>query len=193
MALSALQRLRLQIADQPRRVVHEQIGTGDGFLTMFQAQLHPIVLNSETITLRVGAVETVQDSGTDYEIELDTGVVTFAITPTSGTMVFASYRWAVFTDTELEDLLGSFGDDVVRAAMRAIQWLLADTDRFIKYTFGQETVDRTAGRKGLLELYDTLRATVGAPTGLVKALSDDREALMAPFIEQGEELEDVSG
>jgi len=174
-------------------VVHEQIGTGDGFLTMFQAQLHPIVLNSETITLRVGAVETVQDSGTDYEIELDTGVVTFAITPTSGTMVFASYRWAVFTDTELEDLLGSFGDDVVRAAMRAIQWLLADTDRFIKYTFGQETVDRTAGRKGLLELYDTLRATVGAPTGLVKALSDDREALMAPFIEQGEELEDVSG
>jgi len=199
MAVTDLRRVRLQIADLPRRVIREQIGVGDGYVTKFQAQLWPIlelidaVVILSTVSVRIAGVETVKVRVDDYDIELGAGVVTFVVAPVADAQVFAAYYWAVFTDGDLNDLLSRNGDNVTLAAMGAIQWLLADSDRFIKYTFGQETVDRTASRKGLLDLYAMLRGRLGAPVGLVKARSDDREELMAPFIEQAEALQDVTG
>lgn len=199
MAVTDLRRVRLQIADLPRKVIREQIGVGDGYVTKFQAQLWPILEEIDeveilsTISVRIAGVETVKVRVTDYDIELGAGVVVFVAAPVADAQIFAAYYWAAFTDADLGDLLSVHGDNVTLAAMGAIQWLLADSDRFIKYTFGQDMVDRTTSRKGLLDLYAVLRGRLGAPVGLVKARSDDREALMYPFIEQAEALQDVTG
>lgn len=199
MAVTDLRRVRLQIADLPRGVIREQIGVGDGYVTKFQTQLWPILEEIDevellsTVSVRIAGVETVKVRVDDYDIELSAGVVTFVAAPVADAQIFIAYYWAVFTDADLNDLLSLHGDNVRLAALDAIQWLLADSDRFIKYTFGQDSVDRSTARQGLLDLYNMLRKRLGAPRGLVKALSDEREELMYPFIEQAEALQDVTG
>ncbi len=190
MALTALQRLRLKVADKPRQIINEEIGAGNSVLTTFQVQLWPILTGSDVIKLRTGVAEVLQVRDVDYIIDLDTGVITFTTTPLGGVVVIASYKWFAFTDAELEDLLTQVDNSVVRAAIEVIRWLLADTDRFIKYTFGQESVDRSASREGLKNLLEELKAQMGAPVGLVRADTDAREETMSPFIDQSQGLAD---
>ncbi len=190
MALTALQRLRLKVADKARQIINEEIGIGNGVLTTFQAQLWPMLTGSDVIKLRTGAAEVVQVRDVDYTIDLETGVITFTTAPLDDVVVIASYKWFIFTDDELDDLLTQVGNNVVKAAIEVIRWLLADTDRFIKYVFGQESVDRSSSREGLQDLLDELKAQLGAPVGLVMADTDAREEAMAPFIEQSQDLAD---
>ncbi|MBN1261083.1 MAG: hypothetical protein JXB35_10420 [Anaerolineae bacterium] len=185
MALTNLQRVRLAIADRLRLVLNEHLGTGDGTTLHFQMGLFPVL--DETDALQVDGVAQVRD--TDYTIENDVGLVTFAAAPADGAAVRATYRWASFSDDELNDLLSEYGT-VNAAAAAALRWLLADTERFIKYTFGQESVDRTAARKQIAGLLALLERRASKAVGLVKATNDDREALMYPFIEQPEDLDD---
>ena len=167
MALTDLERLRLLIADRPRVILQEIIGTGDGSETLFLLQMAPVVAESETITVN----GTVQTRDTDYTLDNGVGLVTFTAAPAAGAELKATYRWTTFSDEELQDLLDQ-GLSVTRAAIQAIEWLLADTDRFIKYTFGQESVDRTSAREGLEHLLAGLRQQLSGPVTLVKA--DDR-------------------
>lgn len=189
MSLTDLERLRLTIADRPRSVIDERLGVGNGVLAAFRMQLYPVVPGSDVLLLRDGDTALVQVRDQDYTITEESGVVHFATAPASGVVVMASYDWTVFSDDELNDALEQDGS-VRRAAMRAIRWLLADTDRFVKYQLGQESVDRTTSRQALLDLLDELRREAGAPFLVVLADTEAREEAMAPFIEQSEELAD---
>lgn len=174
MALTDLERLRLAIADRPRVTLREQLGLGDGVRTEFQTQLSPVVAASETVLVNGAPIAT-------YTLDGATGVVTFAVAPANNATLLITYRWTTFSDIELEDLLDRF--DARRAAIRAITWLLADTERFLRYTFGQESVDRSAARAGLEKLLDRLTAEVGSgAVTLVKADDAERRALLEPFL-----------
>jgi hypothetical protein len=192
MALTTLQRLRLRIADRAKVTLDETLGIGDGVVTEFQMHLAPVVSGSESLKLVAGGVATPQTRDVDYVINNDLGLVTFTAAPADSTQVRASYQHTTFTDTELNDLLDQQNDSVARAAIRAIEWLLADTDRFIKYTFGQESVDRSSVREGLNDLLTRLERQVGSGlVALVKADTEDREDLMAPFIDDEVELDNA--
>jgi hypothetical protein len=192
MALTALQRLRLRIADRAKVTLDETMGIGDGVVTEFQMHLTPVVSGSESLKLVAGGVATPQTRDADYTIDNDLGLITFTAAPADGTQVRVSYQHTTFTDTELNDLLDQQNDSVARAAIRAIEWLLADTDRFIKYTFGQESVDRSSVREGLNDLLTRLERQVGSGlVALVKADTEDREDLMAPFIDDEVELDNA--
>jgi len=177
MALTDLERLRLAIADRPRVALREQVGVGDGVSTQFQTQLFPVVDTSETVL--VNGVPSAA-----YALDAATGVLTFTSAPLSEAQIVATYSWSVFSDAELQDLLDQ-GVSVPRAAIQAIMWLLADSERFLKYTFGQESVDRSEAREGLERLLQTLSTSLthGA-VKLVLADSDYRKCLMSPFIQQ---------
>jgi hypothetical protein len=187
MALSDLQWLRLKIADRPRLLLHDPLGVGDGANTLFKLRVAPIVADSETVT--VNGVEQTQD--TDYTIDNSLGLITFTAAPAADAEVVATFQFVAFTDTELTDLLTAEGSRQ-RAAMEAVRWLLADQDRFLKYTFGQETVDRSGARDALQFLLEELKSSQPAPIGLVWADTDEREDIMFPYIEQDEELVDVA-
>ena len=187
MALSDLQRLRLKIADRPRAIINETLGLGDGVLAAFQAQLYPIVDESDVLLLRTGDTGVVLVRGQDYTTDYDSGVFTLTSAPDNGAIVIAAYHWTTFSDEELYVLLDTLGD-VTRAAMEAVRWLLADTDRFIKYTFGQERVDRSEARQALLNLLAEWRRG-GRPT-VLRATTDAQEEAMSPFIEQSGALDD---
>lgn len=185
MPLSALEQLRLAIADRPRLALNEGLGVGDGVTVQFQSGLFPIVAGSTALRV-AGALKT---PTTDYTLDLSVGLVTMTAAPVAGAAVTLTYRWVAFTDDELTDLLTTYVT-VNAAAAQAVRWLLADTERFVKYTFGQETVDRTAAREALLDLLHQLTQRSGVAAGLVYATTTDRETLLAPFIEQPEDLND---
>ena len=183
MPLTNLERLRLQIADRPRVVLRETVGVGDAATRSYLLTLAPVVDDSETVV--VGVV--VKVPGIDYTLDQATGLLVFTSAPASAAQIVATYTWTVFSDAELDDLLVAKGLGVTRAAIQALQWLLADTDRFLKYTFGQESVDRSAAREGIQDLLARLEAqTSRGAVSLVKADTPCREALMHPFIQQPE-------
>lgn len=181
MALTDLERLRLKIADRPRPLLNDPVGVGDGESVQFRVRIAPIVEDSDVVL--VGGV--VQERDEDYTIVPGLGVLTFATAPTAGDAIVAGYSWVAFSDDELQDVLDRF-PSLDAAALEVITWLLADADRFLKYTFGQESVDRSSAREALQYLQERLRTISGAPVGLVKADTVEREALMAPFITSAE-------
>lgn len=190
MVLTDLQRLRLKIADRARVVLNEQIGAGDGATTKFKTQLAPVVSESEAVT--VDGAEQTRD--TDYSIDNGTGVITFGSAPASGKVVKCSYQWTTFNDEELSDLLEQRGS-VVGAAIEAVGWLLADTDRLISYTFGQEKVDRKDVRQALNDLLDRLEKEAGSRPGMMGVIladTDERGDLMEPWTDQREGTVDVA-
>jgi hypothetical protein len=149
-----------------------------------------VVAESETVT--VDGAEQARD--TDYSIDNGTGVVTFGSAPASGAAIRCSYQWTTFSDEELSDLLEERGSVVV-AAVEAVCWLLADTDRLISYTYGQEKVDRTEVRQALNDLLDRLGKEARSRPGMIGVIladTDERENLMEPWIDQGEDMLDVS-
>ncbi len=184
MALSNLERLRLQVADRPRLVLHEIVGIGDGLSLAFQSRGVPVFVNSETVVLVSDSVTQVLTTGADYTFDYDLGLLRLTEAAPTGDRVQVSYRWAAFSDVELEDVLENNGASVRRAAIAVLQMLLADTDRFLKYTLGQEVVDRIGSRDALMALLSELRKYQRGVVSLVLADTAYRECLMAPFIEQ---------
>lgn len=184
MAFSALERLRLLIADRARLVLHETVGVGDGITLAFQTRGVPVFPDSEAAVVVSGSLTTVLYPGADYTFDYALGLLRLNIAPAAGESVVMAYQWAAFSDAELTDLLAQAGENVSNAAILALQSLLADSDRWIKYTLGQETVDRIAARDAVLSLIEQLRGGRTGVVGLVKADTDYRECLMSPFIEQ---------
>jgi hypothetical protein len=174
MALTDLARLRLAIADRARVALREQVGLGDGAREHFQTQLAPVVTGSETVLVNETPVAT-------YLLDYATGLLTFTVPPAVNAGLLITYNWTTFSDAELQDLLDRYG--LRRAGVRALEWLLADTERFLRYTFGQTSVDRSAARENLLALLERLTAEMGSgAVRLVQADDAARRGLLAPFM-----------
>ncbi len=183
MALTDLQRLRLKVADRAKTIISETVGRGDGAETFFKVIGSPLVAASQTVKVN-GAV---QVAGTDYTCDDAQGLLTFSTAPASGQRVTVTYQFTVFSDDELQDLLDRY--TLNGAAAEAITWLLADTDRFLKYAYAQESVDRSQARQNLQDLLGRLQQT-GGPVGLVIATTPAQIELLDPFRVQREGLAD---
>lgn len=153
MALTDLQYIRLTLNLPHRVILRETLGIGDGAIKKFQTQLWPIIAESETV--RVNG--TAKTRNTDYTIDNDTGLITFSVAPTDTHVVDADYNWSVFSDANITDLLARYNDQVNPTMQDLIRALLANSDLFIKYTTGMESVDRTRALDALKTLYEELQ------------------------------------
>ena len=187
MAVSALDRLRVSVADRQRLVTEEIIGVGDGSREYFRLQIPVIVEDSEVIYIT--GVEQVRD--TDYSVDYTTGLVTFASPPAADAVIKAGkYTWTTFSDDELSDALDQNNANVIQAAIQVVQWLLVDTERFMKYFLGQEMIDRSSGVAALKTMIEQFKSSLGSPIGIVRATTTDLEDALEPFIEQTEDYFD---
>lgn len=185
MAVSVLDRLRVSVADRQGLVTEEILGVGDGSRKFFRLQLPVIVPGSEVIY--VAGVESTR--GTDYSVDNDTGLVTFGSPPAADAVIKAGkYLWTTFSDRELSDALSQNNNNVLQSAIQVVQWLLVDTERFMKYFLGQEMVDRSSGVAALETMIEQFRSSLGAPIGIVRAATAEMEEAMEPFIEQEDTL-----
>lgn len=170
MAISNLAYVRLILSVPHRVVLREALGTGDGTVKKFQTQLWPII--AETDVIRVDGVAKIRD--TDYAIDNDTGVITFTVAPGDEKVVDADYTWAVFSDATINSLLVTYNDSVVPVLKDLIRALLSNTDLFIKYTIGMESVDRSKALDALKALLDNLEgvSSVSAIQAVIWTKSD---------------------
>jgi len=177
-----LARLRLRIADRPRYALHELVGAGDGLTLGFRLTGAPVVSGSVQVII-IAADSTTAEvlTSSDYDVDLPSGILLLRVAPVLAERVQVSYSWSVFSDAELLDVLVQVNDDVARATALCLTMLLADADRFLKYTLGQEQVDRSAAREALQAALDELRKSTTAPRGLVWANDTTTEALLYPF------------
>lgn len=187
MALTNLERLRLQVADRRRLVLHEVAGFGDELTLAFQVRGAPVFVGSLSVVIVSDSLTTVLYEGPDYSFDYALGLLRLQNAPAAGERVQCSYQWAAFADAELEDVLLQYSNDndLVKSSIAVLQMVLADSDRFIKYTLGQEAVDRSQARQAITDLLKQLQGNqLGGLVGLVQANTTYRECLMSPYLEQ---------
>jgi len=193
MALTLVEQVRLWIADRPKLVLNEVVGIGSTVtLVDYRLQFFAVTALSDSLSTRAGAVLTPLVRDTDYTIANATGLITLASSLADGTELLATYTWSVFSDSELTDLLALHGDSVIRTAYACVLMILADADRFIKYSLGQETVDRDAARQALESLLDRLADQMGSAgrLSIVEAGVDTyEEYTLQPFVDQVAEVD----
>lgn len=176
MALTDLQRLRLKIQDRVRLSLEEVLGIGNDARTRYRTPMSPIVIDSEEIRLD----SDVQEPEVDYVIDNALGLITLTAAPPTGVQVIASYQWSIFSDEELLDFLEVY-TDVTRAAIAALKTVLADHDRFIKYKFGQESVDRSGAREAIKDLIDRLEEEIRGRARIIVADTPRRKKSILPY------------
>ena len=189
MSLTNLELLRLRIADRARLILHETIGIGDGLSLGFQSGFYPIAADTESVVIVSTGLSTVLVQNQDYTLDYELGLLVLANAPPVDDQVQMSYQWVTFTDDELNGILQVNGDNVTAAAIMCIEMILVDSERFIKYTFGQDDVDRAESRQAILDTLEQLRKYQGGAVGIVVADTAYLKCLMAPFLEQ--DCEDV--
>lgn len=153
MALTDLQYIRLTLNLPHRVILRETLGVGDGTIKKFQTQIYPIIALSEAV--RVNG--TAKTRTTDYAIDNDTGLITFVVAPTDTHIIDGDYYWSVFSDVNITDLLARYNGQVNPVLRDLIRALLANSDLFIKYTTGMESVDRSKALDALRTLYEELK------------------------------------
>jgi hypothetical protein len=91
-------------------------GVADGANRVFGIPTTPVVYESETIIINSGgsAVEQVKD--TDYSVNYDTGIVTFATPPAVGDYVTVTYQYMRYTTEEILDFIVSSIQQISRRA-----------------------------------------------------------------------------
>lgn len=184
MAISNLDYIRLLLTIPKRVVLQEELGTGDGTVKKYQIQLWPII--DETETVRVDGAQ--KTRGVDYTIDNDLGLVTFAVAPGDGKAVDADYTWAVFSDLTINALLAKYNDSVAPALRDLARALLSNTDLFIKYTTGMESIDRSKALDALKALLDNLEGetATSAAQAIIWKKADvetyERDVQWEPFI-----------
>jgi len=157
MIMTDLEYIRLTL-NLPRRVIlREALGTGDGKAVRYQTRLWPIIEESEVV--RVAG--TVKTRTIDYTIDCITGLIIFVTAPASAAAVDADYNWSVFNDAQINELLDRYNDQVIQTMRDLVMALIANSDLFIKYTTGMESVDRTRALDALKGLYDELKKSPG--------------------------------
>lgn len=159
MVLTNLQYIRLTLNLPYRVILREELGSGDGTIVKFQTRLWPLIALTETVRVAGSAKTRV----TDYTIDDDTGLITLKVAPAAEALVDADYNWSVFSDLQITDLLARYNDQVGPTMRDLIMALLANSDLFIKYTTGMESVDRSKALDALKGLYDELKEAPGAP------------------------------
>ena len=131
MVYTNLKLLRKELADPFKYAFERQ--TGDGETVAFKLS-HG---NVQDGTYKVFVDNDLKTETTDYTIDKERGLVTFKTAPLEKEEIEVEYYFAAFSDEELEEFLALESDNVVRAALRGVNLLIADASRRFDYASGQ--------------------------------------------------------
>ena len=148
MALTNLQRLRLNVVDPYREFQDSQLG--DGSSIHFRLSSYPVLAASEQVYI-AGVLKA---DPADYSLDDDSGKVTFVSAPTDGATIFVRGEASVFSDAECNDVLTQQGDDVRLSTLHVLRILMADKAKQDYWTANQVEVDPRQTVSNLKTLYD---------------------------------------
>lgn len=144
--MATIEQLRLKILDKPQVVIGEKVGVGDGSKAKFKLKLVPIM--DESVTLYIDG-EVLEEE--NYELDYETGVITFDSAPEEGEAVVADYGFTAFSDSDLQEFLDESGGNLAMAAGNALMSLLADRNRMVSWSRSEGRIDYDRLRKDISE------------------------------------------
>lgn len=134
--------VRLLVRDKPKPLRNINIGVGDGVETIFRVPVLTVdTLLSGNPDLTIDLFDTstsTYTSATITNFDYETGDVQLSVAPASGIMVLAYFSIVVFTDDEIEFILGldEISSCYYLAAAFCIQSIINDTSRMIPFSQG---------------------------------------------------------
>ncbi|HEY8766043.1 MAG TPA: hypothetical protein VIP09_02075 [Dehalococcoidia bacterium] len=103
--------VRVLTSDLP--MYERSVATGDGATLEYQVEQYPVL----TDTAKVYIDGTLQDPATDYDLDTEVGLVTFATAPAAAGAIVVTYRHAILSDDQINTLLGLESDVRLAAAL----------------------------------------------------------------------------
>jgi hypothetical protein len=127
MALSSVERVRRKISDRPE--LRRETVDADGLAKNFKLQYQPV--NASPVP-EVWANDILQTEATDYTVNYDQGIVTFANAPAVNVKLVFQYYSVVWTDVELQDFLDQYSDNSNISAAHVLFAWSADVAKLAK-------------------------------------------------------------
>lgn len=169
--------VRVLSSDLP--IYDRAIATGDGFTVDFQTGSYPLI--DGTVKVYLAGVE--QTETTDYDLDLDVGLVTFNTAPGSGAAIVITFRHAILSDSQLQTLI-DMESSVKLAAAQALD-VIASNEALVqkKIRLLDVQTDGPAVAKALRDHAAALRKQVADDDALVDADNafDIAEYVIPPF------------
>jgi hypothetical protein len=172
--MASISDLRLKILDRPQIVLDERVGTGDGSATVMKLAHSPVM--DSTAIIRVAGVQIT--APTYFTLDYSTGKLTFASAPDDGDPVVASYDFAAFTDSELQQYLDNAGGNLALAACETLLSLVADRDRLITWARGDMRLDFDQLRRDITNVAERYLSQGRSEAGSPRADSFDWEEVV---------------
>lgn len=127
MALTSLQRIRRKVGD--RSVIRRETVTADGVSAHFKLGAEPV---AEVPAPDVWLNDALLILDTDFTVNYEQGVITFAVEPAANDKIVFQYYAVVWTDEELQDYLDQFNGNVTIAAAHVLLAWAADVAKIAK-------------------------------------------------------------
>lgn len=127
MALSSIERVRKKIGD--RLELHRERVDANGLSDHFKVKFEPI---NTTPAPEVWVNDVLQVENTDYTVDYDHGIFTFANPPTVNFTIIFQYYSTVWTDTDIQDYLDQYSSNVNVAAAHILLSWAADVAKLAK-------------------------------------------------------------
>lgn len=127
MALSSLERVRQKIGD--RASIRRETIVADGVSDNFKLRFEPILTSPAP---QVWANDVLQVDVTDYVVNYDQGIITFAVDVPVETKLVFQYYAVVWLDADLQDMLDQYSDNVNIAAAHILLSWAADVAKVAK-------------------------------------------------------------
>lgn len=178
--------IRKRIGDKPKTEVQKFVGNGTAVAFDIAKD------NAYDFVVTVGAVVT--PSG-DYTYDAEIQKLIFDTAPDSNEQFDVKYKYAAFTDDELEDILGLVDDDIDQATAEALRQVLGDQARMVTFTHGDRTVsmsDVFKNLSSLLDKYERKVTNAGANSGTGFSVGT-REMNDKPVYSEPEDLSRLLG
>ncbi|RKY30309.1 MAG: hypothetical protein DRP74_07280 [Candidatus Omnitrophota bacterium] len=148
--MTDIERIRLKINDHLKPEIDKD--EGDGETRIFKLTHHHI----QDYTVKVNNVEQIEN--TDYVIDTTNGVITFTTAPADGYSVITQYKYAGFTDTEIQNILDEQGS-ITNAVIECIKILMFDASRQFDYRIADEEVTPSQIFKNLKEMLELYKSS----------------------------------
>jgi hypothetical protein len=172
--MASIDELRLKILDRPQIVLDERVGTGDGSAVVMKLGHAPVM--DGTANIRVKSVQIVET--TDFALDYSTGKLTFVAAPDEGDAVVASYDFAAFTDSELQQYLDNAGGNLALAAGEALLSLASDRSRLITWARSDMRLDFDQLRRDITNVAERYLSQGRSESGSPRADSVDWEEVV---------------
>lgn len=148
MTFSAIERVRQKVSDRSR--IDRETAVGDGVSKFFKLGHSPI---ADDPAIQVW----INDNATSaFTLDANNGLVEFDATPFANDQIVFQYYWSLFSDTEIQDFLDQYSNNVNISAAHMLFALSADVARIAKREtliggggVGQKTIDTSVAAKEL--------------------------------------------